>query len=149
MKDKRRAQETAKSLFLEGKLTAKEIASIVKVAERTISKWVTAGKWKEERAVRNVTPKEMENDVIEIINQLIMQRKSAVDASERMKIADELSKYNKLWENLKKDNKLALSAYITVLDELLSFQSTRHPDFTAKMVNLQREFIDHKASEYL
>lgn len=149
MKGKDQAKETAHQLFLDGKHTSKEIAALLNISERTISKWVQAGKWKEERAMRNVTPRELEADIMEIISELITQRKTCVDPKERISIADQISKYNKLLETMRKETRLALHVYVTVLDELLAFQNTRMPNATKTMVEVQRAFIDHKAAEYL
>lgn len=149
MRDKRNAKETAKQLFLDGKMTSKEIAEIVQVSERTLSKWVSDGKWREDRVNRSVTPKEMEADVIQIISALIEERKNCDDPKRRVSIADEISKYNKLMDTLKKEHRIALHVYVNVLDELLSFSSTRYPKATPSMIEIQKAFLDHKAPEYL
>jgi transposase len=149
MKDKRKAKETAKQIFLDGKQTSKEIAQLVGVSERTLSKWVTEEKWREDRANRNVTPRELEADVVQIISALIEERKGCDDPKRRVAIADEISKYNKLMETLRKETRIALHVYVNVLDELMAFSSTRFPKQTPSMIEVQRAFLDHKAPEYL
>jgi transposase len=149
MKDKRKAKETAKQIFLDGKQTSKEIAQLVGVSERTLSKWVTEEKWREDRANRNVTPRELEADVVQIISALIEERKGCDDPKRRVAIADEISKYNKLMETLRKETRIALHVYVNVLDELMGFSSTRFPKQTPSMIEVQRAFLDHKAPEYL
>lgn len=150
MKNRHKEKEQAKLLFIEGTRTSKEIANLLKVSERTVGKWAAEGKWKEQRALRGVSLQEMEGDLLEIIAGLLADRKKhSDDPQQRVKIADELSKYNKALQTLRRETKLPLAAYINVLEELIAFTGTRKPKFTPELVMTVKEFIDHKATEYI
>lgn len=149
MGTKKKGRDLALELYLMDNIENEEIARIVGVSVRTLSNWINEGSWKKQRALRGTTPQELESDLIEIIADCAKKRKEATSASERMQIADEVSKYNKVWDNLKKDSRLSLTAHTQVLSDFTNFCNNNYPALLAQLVKAQKEYITIKAKEYL
>lgn len=136
-------------LFVETGWDQKRIAEFLKVSERTISEWARTGEWKKIRANRNVTPQELENNLIEIINETLQSIRQTKEAKERSRLSDELSKYNKTWEKIKNENKISLSQHIQVCRDILVYTERYKPQHMPTLVDLIDLFIKDKSKQYL
>ncbi|WP_329804371.1 DUF1804 family protein [Flavobacterium facile] len=131
-----REQKLAEDLYINAKKTAKEIASLVGVSEKTVGDWIVKFKWKERRNAKlSSTTNGLEN-----LNQLIdtyaekliaIEQSDKPDAKERARLIDALAKANKSKESFEKDNKIPYNTYINVMelimgDMLLKIEPKHH-----------------------
>lgn len=145
---KTRPQDVALELYLEGSMSQAEIADLIGVSERTILNWKTKGQWEKQLALRQQTPQELESDIIEIIAEIVKSRKDEKDPGQRLKLADELSKYNKIWDKLKKDSRLSLTEHITVMKDFIAFAQKHDPKSLKDILKLSKDYITELAPKY-
>jgi len=132
---KEKEKKIARILYVEQQKDAKEISQLIGVSEPTLSKWVNAYGWKDQRNARTNTPAARIDNIKQIINDLSEQRleeartlkesEKTGDIEEckklRTRIAqidDAVSKWNKTLETVNKDNQVTLSTYISVMEML-------------------------------
>jgi predicted transcriptional regulator len=157
-------RKAAKEFYIKGK-EQKEIARLVGVAEKTISQWVIKYGWKSERDARLNGSKNRINAIKEVIGKLTDQRLSLFDQAKKAEdsgdkeqslalskqaasIADEISKYNKTLENLDDKNRMSLSTYLEVLDDIFNAMHRKHPKIYIELLEFQEEHLSHISSKY-
>ena len=159
---KEKERRTAHILYVDQGKHAKEVAELIGVAEKTIGEWVSKYGWKEERCARQVSPAKRADNIKMIILNLSEDRlrldreirASDEDADtsamatmrdEVSRIDDAVSKWNKTLENIEKENRISLSTYLNVMDQV--FMAMRHYDTRLFMstVEFQEQHI-HKIS---
>lgn len=143
----------------------KEIASLVSVSEKTITKWVKTYGWKAEREARVNGNKSRIASIKEVIGKLTDQRldlfdkaktaDEAGDKDESLKlskqaasIADEISKYNKTLENLDEKNRVSLGTYIEVMDDIFNQLQKKQPKLYTQLIDFQEEHLSHISTKY-
>lgn len=162
---KEKERRTAHILYVEQGKTAREIADLIGVAEKTIGEWVAKGAWKEERTARQASPAKRADNIKLIITNLSEDRLSldrrikAAEAENKTdlltdlreevsRIDDAVSKWNKTLENIENENRISLATYLNVMDQV--FTAMRHYD--AKLFMSTVEFQEahiHKISRTL
>lgn len=138
---KDRERRTAHILYVEQKKTAKEVAELVGVSEKTLSDWVTKFNWKAERDARNTSPTQRINNIESIITGLAEERielsrrlpisekagnRDEVDEIRRniSKLDDAVSKWNKTLRDINKEAKIPLATYLEVMQSI--FEALQH-----------------------
>lgn len=161
---KTQERKAAKEFYIKGK-DQKDIARLVGVAEKTISQWVLKYGWKGERDARLNGSKNRINSIKEVIGKLTDQRldlfekaKTAQDDGDKEEslslskqaasIADEISKYNKTLENLDDKNRMSLSTYLEVMDDIFNQLHKKHPKLYLQLLDFQEEHLSHISSKY-
>lgn len=147
--DMHKSQHTALELFLTGSFSQKQIAETIGVSERTISTWAAKFQWDEQMALRSQAPQELENDLLQVIAGIVKERKNAEFATDRIRLADELSKYNKTLDSVRKESRLSLTAHCQIMKDLLAFVQVRMPDLMPRLMDMQQQYITTKSQEYL
>ncbi len=149
----------SKELFMRGK-SQKEIAQIVNVQEKTLCEWVKKFAWREERDARINGAKSQVENIKKIIGQLTEERvrliaqmeKAEIDrdttsfqslSDRASKIADEVSKYNKALMNLEKENRITLSTYVDVMDQLFEAIKNYDPKIYLKLLDFQETHLSY------
>lgn len=129
-------RKTARILYVEQGKTAKEIAELVNVAEKTVSSWVNKYGWKAARTA-NVTGRQNRIDNIkQIIDGFAQQRldlqaeltdllKTGGDKEEIENIRQELARidagvanWNKTLETVDKESRVSLGTYLHIMDRV-------------------------------
>jgi len=138
---KERERRTAHILYVEQKKTAKEVADLVGVSEKTLSDWVTKFNWKTERDARNTSPTQRIGNIESIIAGLAEERielsrrlhesekagnKEEVDEIRRniSKLDDAVSKWNKTLRDINKEARIPLATYLEVMQTI--FEALQH-----------------------
>lgn len=147
----------AKELYMKGR-QQKEIAEIVHVQEKTVSDWVAKGGWRGERDARINGAKAQVDNIKKIIGQITNERVDLIDQMAKAeaandntlfqelndrasKIADEVSKYNKALLTLEKENKITLSTYIDVMDDIFTAVKNYDPKIYLKLLDFQEQHL--------
>jgi transposase len=146
---KDKSKNVALELYLNTGMTQADIAAKVGVSARTIGTWARKGEWEKKAALRQATPQEVETDLLTILSGLNKKYLAEEDATERVKLSDQVSKFNKALENLRKDKRMSLTQIIGVLKELLSFAEVHMPKITPMLTELEEKYVRTKSEEYL
>lgn len=164
---KRKEQKTARIYYVEKGKTAKEIAALLGVSEVTISRWVKDGGWKAQRTAHVSNPDAQAENIKQLINNLAEQRldlmKQLTELQKtpktdpktinqiRAAIAqtdDGVSKWNKTLENIEKEHKITLAAYIQVMTEIFDALNTQNPKLFMETLDFQEQHLNHVSAQY-
>lgn len=120
-----REQKLAQDLYIKGKRTAKDIAQLVGVSEKTVGDWVEKFKWKERR---NALLGSAQNGLLNI-NNLIdayaeklveMENDPEAKQDQKTKLVDAIAKLNKTKDGFEKEHRIPYNTYINVMDLIMS-----------------------------
>ncbi|MFE3848958.1 MULTISPECIES: terminase gpP N-terminus-related DNA-binding protein [unclassified Flavobacterium] len=120
-----REQKLAEDLYIKGKRTAKDIAQLVGVSEKTVGDWVEKFKWKERR---NALLGSAQNGLLNI-NNLIdayaeklveMENDPEAKQDQKTKLVDAIAKLNKTKDGFEKEHRIPYNTYINVMDLIMS-----------------------------
>lgn len=159
---KERERRTAHILYVEQKKTAKEVAELVGVSEKTLSDWVVKFKWKTERDARNTSPYKRIENIENIITDLAEERivlgrqlivaekegnKELVDETRKniSKIDDAVSKWNKTLRDINKEARIPLSTYLEVMQTIFEALQHYNPKLYMQSLEFQEKHI-HQVS---
>ena len=157
---KERERKTARILYVEQGRTAKDIAELINVAEKTISTWVKKYAWKSARTAR-ITNKDnrIENikqiidgfaqirlDLQNELNKLIKDKGSKEEISEiRQELAridSGVANWNKTLENIDKNSKISLTEYLFVMDKIFDALRFFDTELYMKTITFQEQHIN-------
>lgn len=130
---KDREKQSAYLLYVVQMRTAKEVAALVNVQEKTVGEWIKAGNWKSERMARMNTDKNRADKVKEVIDnladqsieitkeleaaKLLRDKESIFDLNKQLvAISQQVAMYNKVLTNIEKDSKISLDVYLKIMD---------------------------------
>lgn len=132
----------AKILYVQEKLTAKEISERISVSEKTIGKWIELGKWKNERKSMLITKQSqiaMLYDQLDWLNTDILNREVKVATS---KEADAISKITAAIQRLEVETSLGVT--IEVAKHFVEFVRDVDLDQAKKITDLFDTYIQSK-----
>ena len=120
-----REQKLAEDLYIKGKKTAKEIAQLVNVTEKTIGDWIEKFKWKDRR---NALLGSAQNGLLNINNLIdtyaerLIEMESDPEAKQdqKTKLVDAIAKLNKTKDGFEKEHRIPYNTYINVMDLIMS-----------------------------
>ncbi|MGB9590941.1 MAG: DDE transposase family protein [Candidatus Kryptoniota bacterium] len=134
-------KELAKLLFVNEKLSQKEIAQRVEISEKTLSRWVNDGQWRKLRQSLLVTKEEQLRRIYEQIDEL----NTAIASREpgqryaNTKDADTLSKLTSAAKNL--ESEASISDIISVAKRFLNWLRPLDIDKAKEISSLIDAFI--------
>jgi len=161
-------RKTARILYVEQGRTAKEIAELVNVSEKTISGangWVNKYGWKSARTARITGHDNRISNLRQIIDDFVTDRlslnaelkdliKSGGDkdriAEIRVEIAhtdNSVANWNKTLENADKNSNVSLGTYLHVMDKVFNSLRTFDIKLYMKTVTFQEQHINEKSIE--
>ena len=120
-----REQKLAEDLYIKGKRTAKDIATLVGVTEKTVGDWIDKYKWKYRR---NALLGSQQNG-LQNINSLIdmyaeslvaMENDPEAKQDQKTKLVDAIAKLNKTKDGFEKDHRIPYNTYVNVMDLIMS-----------------------------
>ncbi|MDP1708094.1 MAG: DUF1804 family protein [Gammaproteobacteria bacterium] len=162
------AKEESRKLFyiyfVEHGLTAKEAAQKANVTETTASRWVDKYKMKAERDARIFgTNQRIENvrgvlgALAEETMELTRQLREANEQNDRgaakdirmslASLSDQAAKWNKTLANIEGKERITLSVYLHVMEDLFKAMYAKHPAIYQQLISFQEEVIHTKAAE--
>ena len=157
---KERERKTARILYVEQGRTAKDIAELLNVAEKTISAWVNKYGWK---AARNAKITNRDNRIenikqiidgfaqirLDLQQELNKKIKEGGDKEEINNIRQELARidsgvanWNKTLENIDKNSKISLSEYLYVMDQIFEALRNFDAELYVKTIAFQEHHIN-------
>ena len=120
-----REQKLAEDLYINAKKTAKEIALLVGVSEKTVGDWVEKFKWKDRRNALLSSAKNglvNINNLIDIYAEKLVEMENNPDANntDKIKLVDAIAKLNKTKDGFEKEHRIPYNTYINVMDLIMS-----------------------------
>lgn len=127
-----REQKLAEEMYINGKKTAKEIATLVGVSEKTIGDWVDKFKWKDRRNALIGSAKNgllNINNLIDIYAEKLVGMESDPEAKDeaKIKLVDAIAKLNKTKDSFEKEHRIPYNTYINVMDLIMSDMIAKMP----------------------
>ncbi|CAA0228933.1 terminase gpP N-terminus-related DNA-binding protein [Tenacibaculum maritimum] len=149
----------AKELFLLGK-NQNEIAAALNVQPKTIGQWVKKYGWKNERDARLGSSKSQIQNIKAIISGLAEDRialsntikkakedgdKELIQESQKeiSKIDNAAAYWNKALTNLDKENRISLSVYLEVMDDIFKALQKHNPKLFMKTIEFQEQHLSN------
>lgn len=135
-------KEYAKLLFIKHNVDQKEIAIKVKVTEKTIGKWVTDGKWREQKRSLLHT----RTNIIQKFEDQLERWNAAIESREdQLASSKEVDLLNKLASGIKKlETEIGVGEIITTSKGLISFVQSIDFDFSKKLTEYADLYINSK-----
>lgn len=155
---------TAKTLFIDQGKTAKDIAALLGITEKTVGTWINENGWKRERDARMASPANRIENINNIIGMLSDERieldvkakeaEKAQDTDEVTRIYkrisqidDSVSKWNKTLENINKEHKVSLATYLYVMDSIFKELNVYDPKLFLQTIDFQEHHINEIAKK--
>lgn len=130
-------QAIALDLFLDTDKTQKEIAEIVQITEKTLTKWKTEGEWELLKSAETVTTRKIIDNLYKRAYQLSQDEKSKAD--DIIKIANSIDKLA--------NKKVTVSQIINVFKDFTSWAFGENPELAKQINLLQKKYVNHKIGE--
>lgn len=139
----------ARALYMSG-MEQGEIAEKVDVSRVTVSKWCNAEGWKEARAAKNVTRRELVNKLLLTIDKLITEVNESEDPSLMAGLGDRLAKLSSVIEKLdKKANVVDAIEVFMAFSKWLEYRSAIDPAVTPELIKTINRFQDMYLAEQM
>lgn len=139
----------ARALYLAG-MEQNEMAEKVGVSRVTLSKWATAGGWKEARAAKNVTRSELVNKLLLTIDTLITQVNESNDPGLIAGLGDKLAKLSAVIEKLdKKANVVDAIEVFMAFSKWIEYRSSIDPEVTPELIKAINKYQDMYITEQM
>ena len=127
-----------------------EMAEKVGVSRVTLSKWATAGGWKEARAAKNVTRPELVNKLLLTIDTLITQVNESNDPNLIAGLGDKLAKLSAVIEKLdKKANVVDTIEVFMAFSKWIEYRSSIDPEVTPELIKAINKYQDMYITEQM
>jgi len=167
---KGKEEKLAYEYYVNQKKTAKETAMRVGVTEKTIGEWVKKNAWKKLRDAQVNSAATRLNDIREVISLLTEQRikiqkqigeveATMMETGEKkdllfdlrksaVAVSDEISKWNKALESLDRQNRISLTVYIEVMNDIFDNLREYDPKLFAKTMDFQEQHLNTISIKY-
>lgn len=149
-----REQKLAEEMYIKGKKTAKDIAVLVGVSEKTIGDWAEKFKWKDRRnaligsaqnGLLNI------NNLIDIYAEKLIEMESDKDAKDeaKIKLVDAIAKLNKTKDSFEKEHRIPYNTYINVMDSIMSDMLSKiEPKYQVVVIDFFEKHTNELALKY-
>ena len=136
-------KDLARTLYLSGKDQA-EIAEMTGVSRVTISKWCTAGGWKETRAAQTISRPELIRKLLLVTSTLLDKVNSSGDLGMIDSLGDKLSKLTAAIDKLDKSqaNVVAAIEVFTAFSGYIKFRAKTDPEVTLEFIKKVNKLQD-------
>lgn len=129
-----RKKSVALQLYLSGQ-EQKTIAEELSLTAATVSRWASAGRWREQRAARTVTRPQLVNKILQAIDDLLDKVLSSGDSELMAGVPDKLSKLASTIEKLdRKANVVDTIEVFMAFSHWLEYQSQTDREITPELL---------------
>lgn len=127
-------KDYARLLYMQGE-QQKVIAEKVGVSAQTITKWVNAGGWVEQRAAQNITRPELVNKLLRTVDKMIEAVNDSDDPDAANGLGDKLAKFAATIEKLDKHTSIVdVIEVFMAFSKWLQFQAEFDEDITPELL---------------
>lgn len=155
-------RKKAEGLYIKDRKTAKDIAKLLGLSEKTVGTWVKKYNWKSRRnaALTNIkTAQENAEKLFNVYAEKLMalsQEDPGDDLEERERISKEENRYgdliaklNKANERFEKDNRIPYNVYINVAEQIMADALEKMPKkIQPEVLDFFEEHITNAALNY-
>lgn len=135
-------REFARMLYVNERITFKEIATRVKVSEKTVSKWAELDGWDKLRKSLLTT---RQNQLVHFYNQLDALNELIADRDRKIPTSSEADIMSKITAAINKlETEVGLGEYVEVSKKLLTFIQSANLNDAVLFKNYIDEFINAK-----
>lgn len=127
----------ALDLYMDTDKTQKEIAKIVGITEKTLTKWKVEGEWDLLKNATSITARSIIDNLYKKAHNLSKDPDSKAD--DIIKIANSIEKLS--------NKKVTISQIINVFRDFTSWAFGQNAELTKEINLLQKKYIDHKIGE--
>lgn len=127
----------AQDLFMDTDKTQKEIAEIVHVTEKTLTKWKTQGDWEMLKNASTVTARKIIENLYKRSYDLSLDPKSKPD--DIIKLALSIEKLS--------NKRVTVSQIINVFKDFIAFAFKENADLAKEINLMQKKYVDYKIGE--
>ncbi|WP_434575520.1 helix-turn-helix domain-containing protein [Riemerella anatipestifer] len=124
----------ALDLFLDTDKTQKEIAEIVGVTEKTLTKWKLEGEWDKIKSASTITARNIIDNIYQKMHELSQSDK--LEADKLIKLASTIEKLS--------DKKVTISQIINVFKDFTTWAFGEDPELAKQINLLQKKYVNHK-----
>lgn len=133
-----KARTAAESLYIENNMDGREIASVLKVSEVTISRWKKEDEWEEKRDFLKVTPARLRITMLKEAEKVMKGERCTINAdavSKLLAAADKLA------------GKTTPDVVHSVLKECCTYITSIDLKFALQMAKYHRLFLQYKVEK--
>jgi hypothetical protein len=127
----------AQDLFMDTDKTQKEIAAIVHVTEKTLTKWKTEGEWDMLKNASTVTARKIIENLYKRSYDLSIDPKSKPD--DIIKLALSIEKLS--------NKRVTISQIINVFKDFIAFAFKDNAQLAKEINLMQKKYVDYKIGE--
>lgn len=145
-------KKLAKIYFVNQGKTAKEIAQMLSLTEKTVSNWVNSSKpsWKELRNAHSFGNDQLANDFKELVNEAVEKRQALnndpnATAKDKYKATIEIRMLNAEYQSIVKKDDLTLEKYVRVMEDIFNALQNKHPKLFIHLLDFQEEYLNEIA----
>ena len=124
----------ALDLFLDTDKTQKEIAEIVNVTEKTVTKWKVEGDWDLLKSASTITARNIIDNIYQKMHELSLSDK--LEADKLIKLASTIEKLS--------NKKVTVSQIINVFKDFTTWAFGEDPELAKQINLLQKKYVNNK-----
>jgi transposase len=147
-------KKIARILYVQQGKSAKEVSELVGVREQTVGQWVELENWKTLRASHSSSPEERLKNLRTVVDKLAERQLEIMDKPEYdnketdlAKNADQISKWSKAIEAVKRENEIPLSLYVRVMDRVFTALHMHDQNLFIKSLDFQEKHLAEISSK--
>lgn len=127
-------KDYARLLYMQGE-QQKTIAEKAGVSPQTVTKWVNAGNWSEQRAAQNITRPELVNKLLRTVDKMIEAVNTSEDPDAANGLGDKLAKFAATIEKLDKHTSIVdVIEVFMAFSKWLQYQAQFDEDITPELL---------------
>lgn len=160
-------KKEAHDMYVIEGLFATDISKRINVSAKTLSSWVNEndGAWKKERSARAVSSKKSGENIQQIIDLTAEKKIEVLKRIEEAKLSgnkelekqlrgeaasldNSVAQWNKALQDANKGNRISLSVYLDVMDEIFDAIRLAEPDHYFALINFQEAHLIEITKKY-
>ncbi len=132
-------RKAAEGMFIEQGMTAKAIAELIDVTEKTVGRWREEGKWDARRDENLAAPHKIREVLLQEMKNISQGKASQVDA-------DSLSKIARVMETI--SDKINPQIVISVLKGFDNWMAEQEPKMAVTFLEWHKQYLQHVIAQH-
>lgn len=153
-------RKIAHHYYVEKRYTAKQVAEMLDITQKTVGEWVKKYAWKEEREAREISARNRDENRNQVLSDLATDRmriRELIQEEERKnnpdrevirewrkqiaQIDDAVSKWSKAKMTAEKNERVPLDVYLQVMDNIFDSLRLFSPELYASTLDFQEQHV--------